>query len=655
MKRGLAIVTIFLVAASIAAGLPETHAKTIAVPNDYPTIQAAINAANNGDTIQVAAGRYYEDVVVNKSVAIIGESAATTLIYCTQESYEPNLNMGHPFDVSADNVLISGMSILQADEYDGAIKASYVKNLQIRNIIFGPGSYAGSISLSIMLESCSNFALTENQVQASGRIEVRNSTDGEISKNTLTHLDYALLLYTSRDIRVEENSILLCQEGIRATDSIGTVLTRNILDSLHGPINAFSLIRSPESVLTENKIINSTGGFLISESGSSKLRGNTVRDPHSLTWRGSSFGVTGYTPEDFTLDIDTSNTIEDKPIYYLQNLHDATVDPSAYPNAGYLAVVSSTRVTVKDFELSGCIQGILFAQTMDSQIRNNMISQSADGIMLACYSEGNLIYGNKFKENENSIRAYYSSGNQIINNDLQKSGEIWIDTSANFTIFGNTLGGFKLVQEENISAYHNNFVHSDYNFGSHYTSDEEYPTGGSYHIDYYGVDLKNGVSQGLPGPDGIGDTAYSPMDYYPLMAPVEVFEAGTWSGKTVYVTLESNSTLSDFKIDKATRQISFSAQGPLWSTGFARAEIPHAIGRDAWNGSYQIVINGKSYQYTTFTGTQSDYAYVSYTHESVSDLWSADSVFPLWVIPLIVVIVCLAAVIFWVKVKRKRA
>jgi nitrous oxidase accessory protein len=33
---------------------------------DYSTIQAAVNNAGSGDVIQVAAGMYYEHVVVNK-------------------------------------------------------------------------------------------------------------------------------------------------------------------------------------------------------------------------------------------------------------------------------------------------------------------------------------------------------------------------------------------------------------------------------------------------------------------------------------------------------------------------------------------------------------------------------------------------------------
>lgn len=52
----------------------------IRVPDDYPTIQEAINAASDGDTVLVAAGTYYENVVINKTIVLIGEGRDVTFI-----------------------------------------------------------------------------------------------------------------------------------------------------------------------------------------------------------------------------------------------------------------------------------------------------------------------------------------------------------------------------------------------------------------------------------------------------------------------------------------------------------------------------------------------------------------------------------------------
>lgn len=40
---------------------------TIIVPDDYPTIQAAINAANDGGCVCVRAGMYYENLIINQT------------------------------------------------------------------------------------------------------------------------------------------------------------------------------------------------------------------------------------------------------------------------------------------------------------------------------------------------------------------------------------------------------------------------------------------------------------------------------------------------------------------------------------------------------------------------------------------------------------
>ena len=52
----------------------------IRVPQDYPTIQQAIDATNPGDTIQVATGTYYEHVNVTKAISLIGKNPKTTII-----------------------------------------------------------------------------------------------------------------------------------------------------------------------------------------------------------------------------------------------------------------------------------------------------------------------------------------------------------------------------------------------------------------------------------------------------------------------------------------------------------------------------------------------------------------------------------------------
>src|ERR1700745_4497451 len=46
----------------------------------YATIGAAIAAANPGDTIQVGPGKYFEDVVIGKSLSLIAADRSNTFI-----------------------------------------------------------------------------------------------------------------------------------------------------------------------------------------------------------------------------------------------------------------------------------------------------------------------------------------------------------------------------------------------------------------------------------------------------------------------------------------------------------------------------------------------------------------------------------------------
>jgi len=72
---GLIAVVVF----SLIAPAP-TLAATLNVPSDYGTIQSAIDAAGVGDTVQVAAGTYIEDITLKSGVIVQGAGAAVTTI-----------------------------------------------------------------------------------------------------------------------------------------------------------------------------------------------------------------------------------------------------------------------------------------------------------------------------------------------------------------------------------------------------------------------------------------------------------------------------------------------------------------------------------------------------------------------------------------------
>lgn len=156
------ILIIFLVTIAFNAIPVVAGRDVIRVPEDYPLIQWAINAANPGDTIKVASGTYHERIVVNKTISLIGQGRYTTIIDA-QET-------GTVITVTAPNVNITGFTIKNGETWGitggylvfnnivesnvGGIKdAEIVKNNIVRNNgAFGYSESCGILAHNSLIE-----------------------------------------------------------------------------------------------------------------------------------------------------------------------------------------------------------------------------------------------------------------------------------------------------------------------------------------------------------------------------------------------------------------------------------------------------------------------------------------------------------------------
>ena len=114
---------------------------TIHIPSEHPTIQAGISAASIGDTLQVATGTYPENIVIYKSITLIGAAMNATII--------DGSNNGDVIQIVANNVTIKKFSIINSGDsnewympWDAGIKMVSVENCLIEScrIFDNPGA-----------------------------------------------------------------------------------------------------------------------------------------------------------------------------------------------------------------------------------------------------------------------------------------------------------------------------------------------------------------------------------------------------------------------------------------------------------------------------------------------------------------------------------
>jgi len=260
------------------------------------------------------------------------------------------------------------------------------------------------------------------------------------------------------------------------------------------------------SIVTDCAAYGNGFGLTISSSSQNFLRRNLLfNNSYNLLVLGL------WSISDFIQDIDSSNYVNGKPVYYLVNEENLSINPVTFPSIGYLAVVNSTNVQIANISLSRNGDGLLIAFSPNTLIENVEATHNFHGISLKCSPRTNVKHCN-FSYNQYGILLYYSDNVNIKENNISRNEEgIYLMCSNHSVIYHNDF-------IENY-RYYQVLVHRSYNS----CWDDDYPSGGNYWSDYVGVDVKSGPAQDLPGSDGIGDTPYiidaDNTDHYPLMNP----------------------------------------------------------------------------------------------------------------------------------------
>lgn len=116
-----------------------------------------------------------------------------------------------------------------------------------------------------------------------------------------------------------------------------------------------------------------------------------------MSGNGYNFNVYGTSLLHYTQSIDKNNTVEGKPIYYWVDQQNLQV-PS---DAGFVGIVDSMNITVRDLTLTNNGYGVLFAYTNNSTIENVTALNNHRGLYLY-NSSNNLIFHNNLMDTINN-------------------------------------------------------------------------------------------------------------------------------------------------------------------------------------------------------------------------------------------------------------
>lgn len=348
----------------------------------YSSIQEAIDNAVGGDTIFVSSGTYSENVVVNKTVSLVGENSQNTIV--------DGGNITSTITVTVDGVLVTGFKVTNgSSEYPNS--GVFLDNAE-DSIITG-NDVSGNNGHGVFAMWGSNNSILHNFVTHNGEPGIRidgTEAHATVANNTIEHNEHGVFLYSALDVLIENNTITdNARSGITPQGgSNNTVIQHNSISEnvWHGIYVAVSR----NSSINENTIAsNEELGVYLRNSNNTTMCGNTLTND-SLYVR-DSFGNTVQ-----------DNTVNGKPLVYLEGLSNQSVD-----TAGQVILVGCSNMQVNNVELSGGDIGLELWLTENSTVTENNMTTNLYGILLA-NSSNNRFYHNNLLNNER-IHVYMPS------------------------------------------------------------------------------------------------------------------------------------------------------------------------------------------------------------------------------------------------------
>lgn len=246
--------------ALILTALPAISATLTVGGSDaqFQSIQQAIEAANSGDVIQVGAGTYTGNLILNRQITLAGIGRPVLR----------GEGAGSVVTVLADACVISGFLIehsggdLTGEDSGILLKSSnnVIEDNELRDILYGIYLYSSQANI-----------LRRNQVR--GRPELKEGERGA-----------GLHLWNSPDNIIEDNIITEARDGIYIQNCNGNQIRRNRVSNLRYGLH---YMFSDRNVFEDNLFSNNVAGAAIMYSNHIEFRRNAFVHNRGF----SSFGI----------------------------------------------------------------------------------------------------------------------------------------------------------------------------------------------------------------------------------------------------------------------------------------------------------------------------------------------------------------------------